>query len=132
MLIDTHVLLWFQLKPEKLNKNEQYEIMQAHETGELYMSAILLWEVAMLAKYQRISLQQPFQQWRKMTQANIKVIDISADIAVESIHLPGCEHKDPADRFIIATARVHDIPLMTHDQKILAYAKKGHVSLLTF
>jgi PIN domain nuclease of toxin-antitoxin system len=64
-----------------------------------------------------------------MTQETIKVVDINTDIAVESIYLDDCERKDPVDRFIIATARVLDIPLMTHDEKIIAYAKKGHVRL---
>lgn len=130
MLLDTHILLWFQLEPDKLSQKEQDEIIYAHDTGRLYMSAISFWEVALLSRHQRISLQRPFDKWRDMTQETIKVIDINADIAVESIYLRDCEHKDPADLFIIATSRVHDLPLMTYDKKILAYAKKGHIRLV--
>ena len=44
-----------------------------------------------------------------------------AEEVVESIQLPGEFHKDPADQIIVATARVHDCPLITYDSKILEY-----------
>ena len=43
-------------------------------------------------------------------------------IAVRSTELPGDFHKDPADRFIVATARKLSAPLVTADEKIRAYA----------
>lgn len=130
MLIDTHILLWFQSEPERLTRAEQQMITRAKEEADLFLSVISFWEIAMLSSSRRIILSNPFEQWKKETLESVKVINIDADIAIESIHLPHCEHKDPADRFIIATARVLDIPLMTHEQKILAYAKKGHVRLV--
>ena len=54
---------------------------------------------------------------------------IDSDIALESVQLPNFEHKDPSDRFIIATARVLNCELMTHDQKLVAYSKQGHVNI---
>ncbi len=129
MLIDTHILLWFQGEPEKLTLQERQLIEQAQENEELFLSVITFWEITMLSRSQRVTLCRPFGQWKKQTLESFKVIDIDVDIAVESMSLLECDHKDPADRFIIATSRVHDIPLMTHDQKILAYARKGHVRL---
>lgn len=130
MLIDTHILLWFQGEPERLTLQERELIEQAQENDELFVSVISFWEITMLSRSQRVTLCRPFEQWKKETLNSFKVIDIDVDIAVESMCLPECDHKDPADRFIIATARMQDFPLMTRDQKILAYAKKGHVRLV--
>lgn len=52
------------------------------------------------------------------------------EIAVESVQLPDSFHGDPADRMIVATARVHQLTLLTHDKKILDYAKKEYVSVM--
>ena len=130
MLIDTHILLWFQGEPEKLTLQERQLIQQAHENDELFLSVISFWEITMLTRSQHITLYRPFEQWKKETLSSFKVIDIDVDIAVESMCLPECDHKDPADRFIIATARIHGMSLLTRDQKILTYAKKGHVRLV--
>jgi PIN domain nuclease of toxin-antitoxin system len=55
------------------------------------------------------------------------LIEFSPRIAVESTQLPGEFHRDPADQIIVATARIHNCPLLTLDKKILDYA---HVKLL--
>lgn len=51
----------------------------------------------------------------------IVLVDLTPQIAVASTTLPGPFHKDPADQLIVATARVHDIPLLTVDGRILEY-----------
>jgi PIN domain nuclease of toxin-antitoxin system len=43
------------------------------------------------------------------------------EIAIESTQLPGEFHRDPLDQMIVATARVHDCPLVTSDRKIIEY-----------
>jgi PIN domain nuclease of toxin-antitoxin system len=51
----------------------------------------------------------------------LKIIDLSPEIALESCNLPGDFHKDPADQIIVATARIHNLKLLTKDRKILDY-----------
>ena len=60
----------------------------------------------------------------------IQVISIDSEIALDSVCLPDLEHKDPADRFILATSRILNCALMTHDKKLIDYAAKGHVRTL--
>ncbi len=48
-----------------------------------------------------------------------------AVVAAESTLLPGEPQGDPADRFLIATARTHGIALATRDEHILKYARSG-------
>lgn len=51
----------------------------------------------------------------------IQLRDLSPQVAVESVQQPGDFHQDPADQIIVATARVHNVPLMTADELILQY-----------
>jgi PIN domain nuclease of toxin-antitoxin system len=51
-------------------------------------------------------------------------------LSVDAGRLPGTIHGDPADRIVIATARALRYPLLTSDQKILRYAKEGHVRVI--
>jgi PIN domain nuclease of toxin-antitoxin system len=55
---------------------------------------------------------------------------IEPAIAIDSVRLPGEFHPDPADRIIVATARFHHATLLTADQAILAYGRKGHVDVI--
>ena len=54
-------------------------------------------------------------------------LELSPEIAIDSTQLPPPFHKDPADQMIVATARIHNVPLVTCDHKIRAYP---HVQLL--
>ena len=57
----------------------------------------------------------------------LTVLPIDVRVAIESRRLPGDFNQDPGDRFIVATARIFDIPVITSDGDILAYAAQGHV-----
>ncbi len=130
ILLDTHILLWFQLKTGNLKETEIKKIIEAHQRCELCLSAVSVWEIAMLEKLGRIAFHQPLNIWLKNALKGIKIIPIDVDISLESVNLPDFEHKDPADRFIVATARMLNAELITHDQKLVAYAKQGYVNVL--
>jgi len=72
------------------------------------------------------------QSWfaRFMGGPGIKEAPLLPEIAIASSHLPEPLHGDPADRFIIATARHHQIPIVTRDGKIIDYAVLGHVNVI--
>jgi len=53
--------------------------------------------------------------------SGIRVIELTPEIAIGSCNLPGGFHKDPADRIIVATARTHNLTLLTKDRKIIEY-----------
>ena len=56
---------------------------------------------------------------------------LTPQIAVESYALPDVFHRDPADRLIVATARVANAILMTRDHRILDYAARGHLTAIS-
>jgi PIN domain nuclease of toxin-antitoxin system len=103
--------------------------LQQHENKGLGVSVISCWEVAKLVEYQRLILPCPVNEWLKTALAypNIKLLNLSPEIALESTQLPKPFHKDPADQIIVATARIYNCPLVTVDSKIRDYP---YVSLL--
>jgi PIN domain nuclease of toxin-antitoxin system len=82
-----------------------------------------LWEFAMMVQRGRIQLTISPQEWLSyaLGPANTQVLPLSAEIALDSCNLPGIFHKDPADRLIVATARISHLPLVTKDRKIREY-----------
>jgi PIN domain nuclease of toxin-antitoxin system len=109
--------------------------MDAILPDQIAISAISCWEVAMLSSLGKISFQVSLREWMgaALSTTGITLLPLTPDIAIESAHLPGVIHRDPADRILIATARVHACPLITADEKILAYqhVKSFHPSRIT-
>lgn len=60
----------------------------------------------------------------------VQVTAFTPELGFESCYLPGTFHQDPADRFLIATARALGVPIVTRDEQIEAYARAGHVKLI--
>lgn len=122
IVLDTHILIWWASDRPELTPSMAATI-RAHQTSGLGISAITCWEVAKLVERGRLDLSMAVDEWLNvaLTLAGIRLIELSPEIAVASTQLPGEFHRDPADQIIVATARVLDIPLLTADQRILAY-----------
>ena len=101
--------------------------------GTLRIAAISLWEIALLASLGRIVLGKSVGLWLEEALADPgPAIDpLSRQIAIESYALPDAFHRDPADRLIVAAARVANATLMTRDRRILDYAARGHLTAIT-
>ena len=98
----------------------------------MVVSAISVWEIAMLEVSRRIELSVDVRAWiaRALAFPGVRLKGLSPSIAIESTRLPGPLHRDPADRVLIATARLLGAALVTCDERILRYAKKGHVKVV--
>lgn len=131
-LLDTHVWLWYASGIE-LTKSIQKTITDALQNRNAYLAAISLWEVCMLDKKQRITLDMPVLEWinKFIDVSFIQIIPLTSAIARESCFLPGEFHEDPADRMIVATARIEQLTLITRDARILTYNKHHLVSTLS-
>lgn len=129
IVLDTHIWFWWIEVPAQLSPSQVGHI-QAHEQTGLGVSVISCWELAKKFEKGKLTLPCSISHW--ITQAlaypGIQLISISPEIAVESCQLPQPIHGDPANQSIVATARIHSIPLLTADAKILNYP---HVTLLT-
>jgi len=124
IVLDTHILIWWITGDlTKLSENATFAINQELAGGEIIISSITAWEVAMLVAKDRIVISMDLEEWLS-TIAQIEAVKFYAvdnDIAVKSATLPGEFHKDPADRMIVATARKLGCGLVTADEKILNY-----------
>lgn len=133
LLLDTHVWIWLMNgNDERLDTQTILAIEQAAAHGRVYVSAISVWEVAMLESKGRIRLSQDCLDWvrRALDAPGLLLLPLSPEISVASSRLPGTFHGDPADRILAASARLHDLSIVTNDERILAYGAEQYVSVL--
>ncbi len=96
-------------------------VSEAAGRGEAWVSVISVWEVALLEAKGRIGLTLPLSEWVTRALAPpLKLAPLTPEIAIESSRLPPPFHNDPADRILMATARLEGLTLVTRDGRILA------------
>lgn len=126
ILLDTHIWVWWVSQDSSLTQRQQ-QLIRAEQASGLGVSIISCWEGAKLVEVGRLQLTIPVSDWlaQALAQPGVQLLDLTP-VIVESTQSPWTFHRDPADQFIVATARVHDLPLLTADGRILDYA---HVRL---
>jgi len=124
ILLDTHVLLWWATQQhERFTTGAQQALDYELESGQIVISSITAWEIAMLIQRKRLALAMDLREWLAIVSQvdNVRFIPVDNGIALESESLPGEFHRDPADRMIVATARKLGASLVTMDEKIRNY-----------
>ena len=133
LLLDTHYWIWLQAgASEEISHSIRKSIDQAAMAGSLLLSVMSVWEFGMLESKGRVQLDKPCEQWVQdaLATPGLSLAPLTPEIALASTRLPGQFHGDPADRIIVATARVLGAQLVTRDARIVEYAQKRHVSVL--
>ena len=117
LLLDTHAWLWSLMEPARLSARARLAL--GASGNEVWVSAISAWEIALLAEKGRIKLDVSASEWvaRAFDVAPLREAPVTREIALESRRLK-LSHEDPADRFIAATARIHDLTLVTADARL--------------
>lgn len=132
LLLDTHAALWW-VAGEPISAESRARIEAAcGESESVMVSPISAWEIAMSLQRGRVRLPRPPLDWYRdvVTLPGFGETALTADILVGAESLPGTVHGDPVDRFLIATARRHELILVTRDRNILDYGAAGHVMTL--
>jgi PIN domain nuclease of toxin-antitoxin system len=119
-LLDTHVLLWWLSENPHLSAAQAAILEAADAENPLWVSEITLWEIATLYSLGRIEIHLPLRDWfqQAISPPLIRTCGITPAIAAEVAHLPDSFHRDPADRVLVATARVLSATLLTQDRRI--------------
>ena len=125
VLLDTCCLIWAVSAPSSLSPAAS-RILEETNTI-VHVSPISCAEIACLSDRNRITLKQHWKVWFNdyLDLNGWQVINIDLPVIQEAYSLPDTFHQDPADRIITATARIHDLTIVTADRKILEYP---HVS----
>jgi PIN domain nuclease of toxin-antitoxin system len=121
IVLDTHALLWMDRNDPALGPAARRLIEDAWRAGQVAVSAISYWETAMFAQRGRIVLPLPPNEWRsELLQAGLREIALDGRIGILASQLENI-HRDPADRFIMATSLQHQATLITADENVLAW-----------
>lgn len=116
-LLDTHIWLWSLVEPNRLSDSLQ-KILSS-EGQLLFLSSISVWEAVLLGEKRRIEMTPDPLSWvrENLAQSPVQEAPINHEIALRSRSLK-TSLKDPADRFLVATAAVYEITLLSADKEI--------------
>ena len=120
LVLDTHVLLWWFSDSRRLSRGQLRALSKVDADNPVHVSDISLWEIATLASLGRIRLKMPLREWldQALEPPWVELHAISPAVAAEVAGLPESFHRDPADRIIVATARVLGASLLSLDDEI--------------
>jgi PIN domain nuclease of toxin-antitoxin system len=124
ILIDTHVLVWWAGgEHRRLSGPAKNALNKQRDGGQIFISSASAWEIAILVARGRIGISKDVLGWLNAIgrMDGVEFVPINNEIAVMSTQLPGEFHKDPADRYIVATSQKLTAPLVTADEKIRRY-----------
>jgi PIN domain nuclease of toxin-antitoxin system len=115
-LLDTHAAVWLLEGNRKLGARAR-AALEAETKESIALSGISLLEIALLEKSGVLALKPDAASGLRAFAENLTVLPITASIAADAVAV-GLPHRDPFDRVITATARVHGLALITKDRTI--------------
>jgi PIN domain nuclease of toxin-antitoxin system len=129
LLLDTHIWLWSVGNPKRLTARVAREL--ASPSNQLWLSPVSVWELLLLHRKRRIELDEEVGSWVRKTLGALQLNEapLTFDVALEvsALNLP---HGDPADHFLVASARVFGLTLVTADRPLIEESGKSGVSVL--
>ncbi|MGH6903187.1 MAG: type II toxin-antitoxin system VapC family toxin [Geminicoccaceae bacterium] len=135
VVLDTCALLAF-AGAEPMSATALDEINAARRAGMAFVPTVVALEIGQKWAAGKLRLKggATARQWyeRAMVLHRFSEVCITADMALAAYELPEPFHRDPADRLIVAMARLLRAPVVTIDQRILAYGRQGHVQVVSY
>lgn len=121
VLLDTHVWVWAVEDPDRLGRRARRLLL--HERNAVCVSPVSSLELTRLYSIGKISLRIGLLDWIRESCAALhaSTLPLTHEVAVEAYSLPNFAHEDPADRILIATARLDAAVLLSADRTILEY-----------
>ena len=129
ILLDTHVLVRYLVGDRKLGRKAVAAIDRSLAVGEVFVSAVSFWEVAMLVDKRRLEIDVTVSAFRTLAlRHGIQEEPLDGEIAIAAAELPD-SHADPADRMLVATAALRGLTLVTADDALLGWKLRGFRAL---
>ncbi|RKX46121.1 MAG: type II toxin-antitoxin system VapC family toxin [Verrucomicrobia bacterium] len=120
IVVDTHVIIWDALDPERLSTAAKRALTRADRDDGIVICEISLWEIAMLMKKKRLDVDAEYPTFIDLVlqSRNYFLQNLTPAIADASVNIDLGKNKDPADHIVAATAKVKGLSLITADQQI--------------
>ena len=116
LLLDTHVLLWWLIRPQKLSRNT-YALI---ERGDVVVSVISLWEVRIKADSGKLKI-PPGPLPELIERQGFRILPLSVAHVMAAADIGGA-HGDPSDRMLLGTAYAERMALITRDASLMQLA----------
>jgi Uncharacterized protein conserved in bacteria len=117
ILLDTHVVAWAANDSKELSRNAVSAIRRARRGGGLAVSAITVWELALLVARGKVQVYGSVETSLRLLLEDVTILPITPEIAALATQFPDDYPRDPSDRLIGATARADGLTLLTRDEK---------------
>ena len=119
IVLDTAALLFWTLDPAQLSSKARQAIQDA---DRIVVSSISVWEIALKVKRQKLIIPLSIADYVERLQRleALEILPVDVQTWLENLDLPW-EHRDPADRTIVALATRFGCPLVTSDSRIADY-----------
>jgi PIN domain nuclease of toxin-antitoxin system len=119
LLLDTHIWIWSYSEAHKLSSEVTREI--TNPKNGRYLSAVSIWEAIVLLEKRRIRFGADFGESFKLSKLELSLIEIPLNWEVaHELRFTLLDYRDPADRFLVATAKVYDLTLVTADERLMS------------
>lgn len=125
-MLDSHVAHWWSAEPQRISSAATEAL---NDADELAVAAITWFELAWLAKHERIVVTIPIRSWLEQLAAQLRTLPLTPAIAEAAVSLPSSFPGDPADRLIYATAIEHGLRIITKDRKLRAHRHPQPIAL---
>lgn len=121
ILLDTCALLWWTVEPKALSPTAAEKTKTFRREG-CAVSSITVWEIGIKIKKGKLDIHITLDEYvKRICRIDyLTIIPVDEHIWLRNILLEW-ENRDPADRTIVATALLHDMPIMTKDGMIDSY-----------
>jgi len=117
-LLDTHIWLWGSMQSGRLSR--RVDNILADTENELWLSPVSVWELTLLCRKGRFEVHPDIATWVAKTISELRLLEAPLTVEV-ALALPSIRfsHEDPADQFLVATAKVFGLTLVTADEKLI-------------
>lgn len=118
LLLDTHIWIWSVLESGRLSRRVAHELTSG--ANQLWLSPISLWEIVLLHRKGRFGTRGDLSAWIADAKARVPVLEAPLTFEVaEALLTLRLPHDDPADQFLVASAKVFGLTLVTADQNLI-------------
>jgi PIN domain nuclease of toxin-antitoxin system len=118
LLLDTHIWIWSCVEPQRIASQVFQALNDA--ANERLLSPISIWEIGILVEKRKVKISGTLDEWfaRSREELVLREAPMTWAVAREERTM-GWSHKDPADRFLAATARVFGLTMVTADERLM-------------